>query len=178
MKYYDYLCIMEETKRIEIIGHPQEQNYTCGCATFRTALNSLGLKDVDESDLERLMGTTRQSGTHYDLMVESASNFGLQVKYGDKGTLKELDKLLDAGWVVIICFTIIGPHYSVYLGQNGSHIFLYDPDVDKKVSHPLKKFVRSYWKVDINEFKPLIAEYGLKVDESYNSDKWWIAYKR
>ena len=169
---------MEETKRIKIIGYPQEQNYTCGCATFRTVLNSLGLRDVDESDLERFMGTTHTTGTHYDLMIESASKFGLQVKHGHKGTLKELDELLDAGWVVIVCFTVGGPHYSVYMGNNGNHLFLYDPEVDKKVSHPIKKFVRSYWKVDISQFKLLIAEYGLKLDESYNSDRWWIAYKK
>ena len=171
---------MKETKRIEIIGYPQEQYYSCGNATFRTALNSLGLPDVDESELETIMGTTHLSGTHYDLMVESASKFGLQVKHGNNGTLKELDDLLDDGWVVIVCFTIGGPHYSVYMGQNGNHIFLYDPDVDKKVSHPLKKFVKSYWKVDINKLniRMLIAEYGLKLDETFNSDKWWIAYKK
>jgi predicted double-glycine peptidase len=169
---------MNKSKRIKIIGYSQQQNYTCGCATFRTALNSLGLLDVDESDLERLMGTTHQSGTHYDLMVESASKFGLEVKYGNKGTLKELDELLDNGWVIIVCFTIVGPHYSVYIGNNGNHLFLYDPNEDKKVAHPIKKFVKSYWKVDISEIKLLIAEYGLKIDESYNSDKWWIAYKK
>lgn len=169
---------MKETKKIEILGYPQEQYYSCGCATFRTALNSLGLPDVDESELEKIMGTTHLSGTHYDLMVESASKFGLQVKYGDKGTIQELDELIYDGWVVIVCFTIGGPHYSVYLGQNGNHIFLYDPDVDKKVSHPLKKFIKSYWKVDISKFKMLIAEYGLIMDDTFNSDKWWIAYKK
>lgn len=169
---------MEETKRIEIIGYPQEQYYSCGCATFRTVLNSFGLPDVDESELETIMGTTHTSGTHYRLMEEVAPKFGLQVKSGSKGTLQELDELLDDGWVVIVCFTIGGPHYSVYMGQNGSHVFLYDPEADKKVSHPLGKFVRSYWKVDISQFKMLIAEYGLIMDETFDSDKWWIAYKK
>lgn len=169
---------MKEKKRIEILGYPQEQYYTCGCATFRTALNSFGLKDVDESELETIIGTTYKSGTHYDLMVEAASKFGLKVKSGSKGTLKELDDLLDDGWVVIVCFTIEGPHYSVYMGQNGSHLFLYDPDADKKVSHPIRKFVKSYWKVDISQFKLLIAEYDLKLDERFNSDRWWVAYKK
>ena len=169
---------MDKSKKIDVIGHPQEQYYTCGCATFRTALNSLGVTDVDESDLETIMGTTHVSGTHYNLMVEAASKFGLQVKSGDKGTLKELDKLVDDGWVVIVCFTIEGPHYSVYMGQNGKHMFLYDPAVDKKVSHPLKKFLRGYWKVDISQLKMLISEYGLKMDETYKSDRWGIAYKK
>ena len=169
---------MEETKRIEIIGYPQEQYYTCGCATFRSTLNSFGLPDVDESELETIMGTTHLSGTHYKLMEEAGPKFGLQVKSGSKGTLKELDELIDDGWVVIVCFTISGPHYSIYMGQNGSHVFLYDPDVDKKVSLPLKKFVKSYWKVDISKFKMLIAEYGLILDETFDSDKWWIAYKK
>lgn len=169
---------MDKQGRTEIIGFPQEQYYTCGCATFRAAINSLGLKDVDESDLEVIMGTTYQSGTHYDLMVEAASKFGLQQKSGHKGTLKELDDLLDDGWVVIICYTIGGPHYSVYLGNNGNHLFLFDPDSDKKTSYPIKKFVKNNWKVDLNEFKLLIAEYNLVMDETFNSDKWWIAYKK
>lgn len=171
---------MKETKRLEIVGYPQEQYYSCGCATFRTALNSLGLPDVDESELERIMGTTYTSGTHYDLMVEAASKFSLQVKHGHGGRLEELDELLDDGWVVIVCFTIGGPHYSVYMGQNGKHVFLYDPDIDKKVSHPLKKFVKSYWKVDLGTptMRMLIAELGLVMDDTFNSDKWWIAYKK
>jgi len=87
--------LMKESKKIDILGYPQEQHYTCGCATFRTALNSLGLKDVNEPNLEMIMGTTKTSGTHYNLMIEAASKFNLQVKSGSNGTLEELDNLID-----------------------------------------------------------------------------------
>ena len=167
---------MKEKERVDIVGFPQEDYYTCGCACFRTALNSLGMKDVDELILKTMMGTTYQSGTHYDLMIEAASKFNLQVKSGHKGNFKELDNLLDDGWVVIICYTTSGPHYSVYMGNNKNHLFLYDPDVDKKTSYPMKKFIRNNWKVDISQFKEFINEYNLVMDESYNSNRWWVAY--
>lgn len=169
---------MIDTQKIQILGFPQEQYYTCGCASFRTVLNSLGLDDVDEAKLEEMLGTTHLSGTHYTSMVDIGPKFGLKVQSGTQGSLELLDDLIEDGWVVVICHSIEGPHYSVYMGSNGQHLFIYDPNVDKKVGHPVHKFVKSQWKVDISEHKFLIAEWGLKLDDSHNSDKWWVAYKK
>ena len=174
IKIFQYLCIM---KKIDIVGQPQEKNHTCGCACFRTVLNSFGLNDVDENDLIPIMNTNTESGTHYNSMVEVGSKFNLQVQTGNNGTLDILDNLINDGWIVIICYSIDSPHYSVYMGNNGKHLFLYDPDVDKKISYPVKNFVNSNWKVDIKLFEKLIKDYDLKLNTSHNSEKWWVAYK-
>ncbi len=168
---------MKKSNIIEIKGHPQENYYTCGCASFRTVLASLGLEDVSEQDLEILLNTSDKSGTHYNSMINIASKFNLDVKNGNNGTLELLDSLVNDGWVVVICFTIGGPHYSIYKRNNGNHLFIYNTDTNKEESYYIRKFVKNNWKVDINDFKVLIADWDLELDETYNSNKWWIAYK-
>jgi predicted double-glycine peptidase len=60
---------MKKSNIIEIKGHPQENYYTCGCASFRTVLTSFDLEDVSEQDMEVMLNTTDKSGTHYDSMI-------------------------------------------------------------------------------------------------------------
>lgn len=168
------------TKRIiEVKGKPQEQYYTCGCASFRTVINTLGLPDVEEMELEKLLGTTHRSGTHYSNMVEVASKFDLDVVSGSNATIKQLDDLIADDWIVVIVYSVDGPHYSVYLGNNDNHMFLYDPGTNTKTSYQIKKFVRNYWAVDVNKLLFIIYEWDLDLTpEKDKSNKWFVAYKK
>ena len=166
-------------KIIYVKGIPQEQYYTCGCASFRTVINTLGLPDVEEMELEKLLGTTHRLGTHYDNMIKVASKFDLDVKSDSNSTIKDLDDLIANDWVVVIVYSIDVPHYSVYLGNNNNHLFLYDPDTNVKTSYQIKKFVRNYWKVDVRKLSLVIYEWNLDLTpEKDNSNKWFVAYKK
>lgn len=156
----------------------QVKGYTCGCACFRMAMNEFNLPDISEEELEYLMKSLPESGTHYDSMVNIAKNYGLQCQSGQNGTLEYLDSLLSDGWVVVLAYSVDVPHYAIYLGNNGNHLFLKDPYFGEKQPHLISKFVRSQWLVDVSLYKVAIAEMYLELPPSLNTNKWWVAYKK
>lgn len=156
----------------------QEKGYTCGCACFRMAISEFGILDVGEEKLEELMKSLPESGTHYDSMVDVAKEFGLQCKHGQNGTIEELDELVNNGWVVVIAYSVDVPHFSVYMGSNGNHLFLKDPFFGERIPHLISKFVRSQWLVDVSLYKVAIAEMYLDLPPTLNTTRWWVAYKK
>ena len=156
----------------------QQKGYTCGCACFRIALSDLDLPVPSEEELEYLMGCVPESGTHYDSMVSIADKYDLKCQYGEHGTIEHLDQLVADGWVVIVAYSVDVPHFSVYSGSNGNHLFLKDPFFGERVPHLISKFVRSQWLVDVSLYKVAIAEMYLELDPSLNTTKWWVAYKK
>lgn len=154
----------------------QSQSHTCGVACFRMVLSDQGLPDMDEDTLSELMGTTYESGTHYDSMVKSADVFGLKCLYGE-GTLSKLDELTKDGWTVVVAYSVDVPHYSLYMKQDSGQVFLCDPFFGEKVCYPVGKFMKK-WKVDVSMYKLAVAEMGLILDKSLDTYHWYVAYKK
>lgn len=155
----------------------QEENYRCGNACFRMVLSQLGLEDVSESDLEVLMNTKWNSGTHYNDMIGVAEKFGLQCVHGENGTIEQIDQLTKDGRVVVLAYSVDVPHYAVYMENNGNHLFLHDPTFGEYHSYLISKFERK-WLVDVSLYKVAMAEMYLKLDESLNTYHWFVAYKK
>lgn len=155
----------------------QEKGYTCGCACFRMVLSHLNIVVPSEEELEEQMGCIPESGTHYNNMIDIAKKYGLQCQYGQHGSLDYLDSLIENGWSIVVAFSCDVPHYAVYSGNNGNHVFLSDPTFGEKTAHLIRKFVNSHWLIDVSLYKVAIAEMDLELDPTLNTDKWWIAYK-
>lgn len=156
----------------------QETAYTCGCACFRMVLSEFDLPVPSEEEMISILGTIPESGTHYDSLVKVAEKYGLKCQYGEFGIIEHLDTLITDGWSIIIAYSVDVPHFSIYSGSNGNHLFLKDPYFGERVPHLISKFVRSHWLVDISLYKVAIAEMDLKLDSSLNTTRWWVAYKK
>lgn len=155
----------------------QKTGYSCGAACFRMVLSGLGLSDVEEDKLVELMGTVPESGTHYDDMVRVSEKFGLLCTHGENGTIEQIDQLTKDGWVVVLAYSVDVPHYAVYMGNNGNHLFLNDPFFGEDLSYLISKF-KNKWLIDVSLYKVAIAEMDLKLDKSLNTYHWFVAYKK
>ena len=156
----------------------QEKSYTCGVACFRMVMSAQGLPDIDEMTLEKIMGTTYKSGTHYNLMIKAAEKFDLDCISSENGTIELVDMLTQQGWTVILAHGVDLPHYAVYLDKHDGQIFLNDPIFGEKHSIQQSKFERAYWQIDVSKYKVVIAEMDLKLDKGSDSKQWYIAYKK
>lgn len=156
----------------------QEKDYTCGPACFRMVMSEHGLPDIEEEKLEEIMGTSDESGTYYDLMVEAGHKFDLSVIHGQKVTIDFIDKLAKSGWTVIVAYSLDAPHYSIYSKHDKDKIYLIDPIMGEDRSFPYKDFEDYIWAVEISRYKVAIAELGLKLDSSMDTKCWYVAYKK
>lgn len=166
--------------------YSQEKNYTCGCACFRMVLSEfLGKSKIpyeivpDELYLEKEMNTSMENtGTHYKDMMRIGRNYGLHVKEGVDGNLDDLDKLREEGWVVVLGISLDVPHFVIYLGNNGNHIFMDDPFRGANSNFQVNKFLRNHWDINHKKYKILETDYpDLVFDPKMNRKGYWIAYR-
>lgn len=158
----------------------QEKNYTCGCACFQMVLSGLGIEDIPTQDeLEISMNTAlSNTGTHYNDMIRSGKEYGLEVMHGENGTIEHIDQLTKDGWVVVLGISLDVPHFVIYLDNNNNHIFFNDPFRGERSNFLLKKFLRNHW--DINDKKYVMLKHDfpdLVFDPKMNRYRYWIAFK-
>lgn len=142
----------------------QEKFYTCGPACLRMILADFNI-NTSEEDLEQILGTNNTIGTTPENLIAGAAHYNLQVKSGESATFEHLDTLIQEGWLIIVAYALDVPHYSIYDGNNGNHVFLRDPFFGPKNAILKRKFDKA-WKVDHKGF------------ETYHCQKWYVAYKK
>ncbi len=163
----------------EIKYFKQETDYTCGPACVRMMLSKFGIESF-EMELEALLETMPNSGTHYEKFNVLTEKYGLQKQEGEGNTiemLNHLQKLTDDGWVCILAYSLDVPHYSIFSGYNGNHVFLRDPYRGEKVAEYARKFIKQ-WKVIPKEFEKLSKIMNLNFDGIKPTRGWWVAFKK
>lgn len=160
----------------------QETNYTCGVACFRMVLSQFEDTVPEEAELVPELKTNNKIGTHPKDLVAVAIARGYEVLSGQNGTLAELDKLVNDGYVVTMAISVDVPHYVVYAGNNGNHIFFNDPWYGEKTARSVAKFTsenQKYpfhrWWVRSAEFKKYHPEYNF---DDLESNGQWYAFKK
>ncbi len=72
--------------------------------------------------------------------------------------------MVSLGWAVVVCYMLDSfPHYAIYGGTNGQHVFLRDPAFPKRYVTQAHKFLK-WWKVDKKGFP-----------KSY---RWYAAFRK
>jgi len=79
----------------------QQQNYTCGTASLRFAMNHFGVTPPEESVLSLLLGTTPAQGTNAASIVRLAKQNGLEAEGQSNMTMLEMSERLKDGAVVL-----------------------------------------------------------------------------
>ena len=160
-----------------MIYYKQETGYTCGPACCRMILAKFGIEETEQV-LVRVLEAKYNEGTGYDAMFKFADKYNLNVLQGqDDKDLDKLQQLVNDGWGVIIAYSLDVPHYSIFIGHNGNHLFLMDPFRGERVAEHIKKF-KHRWKVHPKDFWLVCQEFGLEFNDEMKSDGWWIAFKK
>lgn len=122
----------------------QGTDYTCGCACLRAVLDYHGT-EASEGELARLLGTSPETGTRPEALVQLARGFGLQTE-ARKGASLE-----DVAWALqhnAPCICAIqkngGGHWVVVCGIAAGQVQLMDP-IDGPLVVPADDFLAAWW---------------------------------
>ncbi|MDD5648979.1 MAG: cysteine peptidase family C39 domain-containing protein [Candidatus Nanoarchaeia archaeon] len=159
----------------------QEKDYTCGCACVRMAISHFNQNIPSELELEKILKTLSNKGTHPNIIAEYFKNEGYNVVKENNSSLDKVRFYYKEGYVVMLAISVDVPHFTVYNGDNGNHIFFFDPFFGE-ISKLISKFVSDKtiypfyrWRVVSNEFKKYYSEANFDDEESYN---YFIAIKK
>lgn len=124
--------------------YKQKTDYTCGPASARMALSSLGI-DMSEEELTNILKPSSKIGTKKD----SWNNLKdiVNVKIVEDSTVEELEKLRNEGYVIILN---VEHHYIVYDGKEGDEIKVLDPFDSNITSLNIEKFYDK-WHDDVGK---------------------------
>ena len=150
---------------MDIPYYKQKKVWSCGVASMRMVLESIGIK-ISRTELEKLLKSNETSGTWNKAFPAAAEKFKLNYVVGRNSDIKELKKLLKEKYKIIIGYYLGGKfnrgHYSVVRKIDSKKIHLLDPWFGAG-----KKFELSYFN-KIWKNNP----------EKDNEKKWFFAVKK
>lgn len=125
------------TVLLPVRKHLQQHPWSCGPATLRVVLGSLGI-DLEERKLATMAGCTPERGTQPAGLVRALTRLGVHHEVVEPGSLGHIEDRLHAFEYIIVDYQAWGRrgrdyqqlrsgHYSVVFGCNTSHLFLADP---------------------------------------------------
>lgn len=127
--------------------HIQETTYSCGPCTILNVLHLKGDFSRTEKELIKLCKAKKGIGTVQRDMVEAAQAVGLKIiKAKDKGSVKDIERHLDSGAYVIVCYwhayDEVG-HYGLITQYDDDS--LYFADCDFGFFRVSKKGFKKFW---------------------------------
>ena len=132
---------------INIPYHKQKTEWTCGPASMRMVLDSLGIKK-SEKELIKLLDTNEIQGTLHKSFPELAEKFNLNYIVGRKNsTLEQLDNLQEQDYRIIVSYFIPEDnfhHYAVLKEVDPKKIHLLDPWFGENTEYSIDNFNRNW----------------------------------
>lgn len=158
----------------------QEKDYTCGCACVRMVMSHF-VKDIpSEIELEESLKATSNIGTNPKTIIDYFRNKEYDVIEENNSSLDKVRCYYNDGYVIMMAVSVDVPHFTIYNGDNGNHIFFFDPFFGK-MSKLITKFISDKniypfyrWRVASDEFKKYLPEANFDDEESCN---YFIAVK-
>jgi len=128
---------------------------------MRMALGRMKIKKSERS-LAKLLGTTIRHGTRNERFVRAVKHYNLEYYTKNKSSLKELDKLIKRGYVIIVCYLALNRfgHFAVVKKIEKNYIYLLDPLLGPRVKYK-KKYFTKVW-----------------VSEREKEKRWFIALRK
>lgn len=162
----------------------QEKNYTCGCAVVKSIIHNFEILDVPESELEIILKTDPEIGTHPSNIKQFFINRNYDVIEKFDSSLDQIDLLSKQGYLIVLTVSVDLPHFTIYDSMNSHHVKFNDP-MFGAVNVLIKKFISnkasnpSYrWKIVNSEFKKYLK--SISKDKFLEKDyhKHFIAFKK
>jgi predicted double-glycine peptidase len=152
----------------------QQKDYTCGCACVRMAISHFEDEVPTELYLEEVLKTLSNKGTHPNQIKQYFLDKGYDVVEENNSSIERVRHFYEKDYVVMLAVSVDVPHFTIYNGDNGNHIFLFDPYFGE-ISKLLSKFLSPKniypfyrWRVIAEEFKKYYPEANFDDEESYN----------
>jgi predicted double-glycine peptidase len=153
----------------------QETDYTCGTAAVKSVLQNLG-KHFPESVLAERLGSNPKYGTAYNRIVSFFENLQIETEAKEGMTIECLEKSIDNGFPVIVCFQAWGipeqyeegwdeGHYSVVAGYDADNFYFMDPSTNDKYAFiPKEEFLRRWHDLDIDTKNySMLRKFGITI---------------
>lgn len=160
----------------------QETDYTCGVACVRMIFSMFMDEVPSEEVLSEELKTNDKIGTHPDKVLEVAAKYGFYAQMGHNSSIEEIENLRQQGFGIMLAISVDVPHFVVYSGNNGNHVFFADPFFGGKVTRTIQKFESEKqifpfyrWRVKASEFTKYFPDHDFTEVES---NKMYIAIKR
>jgi len=137
----------------------QTTDYSCGACCLQTVLSYWG-KDVDETELMKLLGTTPEEGTYPEDLAAGARALGFEATVKDNLTLDEVEKFTANGDPMIALAQVwrsqkdVGKsvvedfddgHYIVVLGVDKDYVYFQDPFARMCKAFAPRKMFEDHW---------------------------------
>ena len=123
----------------------------CGPACLKMVLDFYG-ETISAAKLAKLAKTTSKDGTSNENMVGALKPLGFRAALHDRGSLKEIQQLLNKKIPVIVDWFSgfdrryqLGGHYSVVVGLDTNNIYLQDPELGHLRSLRREQFLRQWF---------------------------------
>ncbi len=120
--------------------HLQNEEYTCGPASIRIVLETLGGKDrlPSETEIAEICLTNKKTGTDPDRMVFALTRLGVRHFVPESATLGTIEKYLRRFHLCLVDYQSHDDgsgdgHYSVIFGFDETHFLIADPYKKKGV---------------------------------------------
>jgi predicted double-glycine peptidase len=151
---------------LNVHGHQQSEEYTCGAATIMSLMHYYGMltaKDLTremEMKISAEMGTCKDYGTSVPQMTAWLENNGFDVESGENGTIAMLQENLRKGIPTLVEWMDWGGHWSLAAGYNAGPVvagkstellFL----ADSSAKHTSEKTINGVIRVNANRFKSM-----------------------
>jgi|SRR3989344_3607752 len=146
---------------MDIHYYKQERTWTCGAASMRMALSTLGIKK-SEKQLIRLLGLGKGAYTRNNAFPKLAEKYKLNYIVQRNSTLEDMKKLREQGYVIIVAY--------FYRPHNVGH-FAVLRHIGEKTVDLLDPWVGPEHRYSINTFKKIWRS-GFEKDK-----RWFIAIK-
>lgn len=163
--------------------YKQEQDYTCAIAVMRMVFARFGLTVPSEEEIMSEVKCEPNSPcTTPEAVYQYMLSKGFDVVQGEVGSIEEIDRYKQEGWEVGLMISVDVPHFTLYSGQNGNHIFFDDPFYGEHIARLISKFTSdktSYpvyrWRVYPEETKKYFPQAEIDDQRSYHG---FIAFKK
>lgn len=120
--------------------HLQNEEYTCGPASIRIVLETLGGRDrlPSETEIAEICLTNKKTGTDPDRMVSALEQLGVRHFVPESATLGTIEKYLRRFHLCLVDYQSHDDgsgdgHYSVIFGFDETHFLIADPYKKKGV---------------------------------------------
>lgn len=130
--------------KINLKYYPQHKDYSCGPVCLRMVFEHLG-KKYSEEKLINLCRVSEKYGLNHEHLIKEIENEGFEWYVKNKGTLKDLIRILESGYPAIVNF--LDPfsndgHFAVVTGytEDKKEIILADPCNGNDFTIPWSEF--------------------------------------
>ena len=158
----------------------QITEYSCGASALQSVLSYWG-RDVDETELMTLMGTSDEVGTYPEDMVRGARTLGFEAESKENLSLRDLEEFTADGKPVIVVGQFwrsasnspksvaedwSSGHYVVVLGVDKDYVYIQDPWMRMSKAFVPRKTFEDHWHQVMGgdlENKPKLIHLGIFV---------------